>query len=146
MAYDLSGVFQLIENRLRNGSRKSLSTIAREIGISRHTLTKAVRAAQGRPFRDFVGSHTLEHACLLLADSPGRSIKEVSLLLGYRSSTAFCRFIRHLTGFTPVALRELLRSMRPLEWPFEEKPLNAEMYMNSPKCIPTTVAKQRRRI
>lgn len=146
MAYDLSGVFQLIENRLRNGPRKSLSTVAREMGISRHTLTKAVHSAQGRAFRDLAEAYTLEQACLLLSDSPERSIKEVSSLLAYRSSTAFCRFIRHSTGFTPVALRELLLSMPRSDRPSENRPLRAETSMNSPKSIPTTIAKNRRRI
>lgn len=90
--------------------RTSLSAIAQRLGVERHSLERAVRRVTGKNFRQLQAEAVLRKAVDLLALEPSRSVKEISFLLGYKSSRAFSRFVRRASGNAP---RELRRSMLP---------------------------------
>lgn len=87
------------------GRRSSLNDIARELGVERHTIERAVRSVTGRGFRDLQQTILLEIATSRLRE--GRSIKEVAFDLGFGSPQAFHRFVRRSSGRTPASLNRL---------------------------------------
>jgi AraC-like DNA-binding protein len=109
MAYDLVNLYKWVSSELDRRPRTSLALLAREAAVDRHTIHKAIRLTGKTSFRrlqsEVLRSKTIE----LMASSSDRSIKEISYLLGYRSSRSFSRFVRQGYDKTPSELRELIR-------------------------------------
>ena len=105
MAYDLRLLVERVEASLCAAPRKPLCDMARELGIDRHTLERAVRNRTGTTFRHLQQEAVLVRALKLLNSEPPRSVKEVCFLLGYRSPSAFSRALRRACGQPPTRIR-----------------------------------------
>jgi adenylyl-sulfate kinase len=83
--------------------RVTLTELAAETGVERHTIEKVLRATTGRSFRELQRTMLLERANVLAAQ--GKAIKEIAFELRFGSPQAFHRFIRKTSGRTPSLLR-----------------------------------------
>ena len=79
--------------------RVTLTEVAREVGVERHTVERVVRSIIGQSFRELQRNLLSERANLLLEQ--GRAIKEIAFEVGYGSPQSFHRFIRRAQGITP---------------------------------------------
>lgn len=113
MAYDLPRLFHQIKSDLASNPRVSLAALSLKLKVERHTIEKAVRAMDGRRFRDLRNELMLGRAKALLSADVTLSIKEVAYLLGYRSPQAFARFVRGVSGSSPGGLRVAQVDRRP---------------------------------
>jgi len=107
MAYYLEGMLNLIDHHLRAAPALSLQSLSRLINVERHTIERAVRHARGGTFRQLRNSVMLDEATKLLRDQPHLTIKEIAFKLGYRSQSAFSRFLRTASGQSPTFIREI---------------------------------------
>ncbi|HWX54354.1 MAG TPA: helix-turn-helix domain-containing protein [Verrucomicrobiae bacterium] len=103
--YDLHELYIRITHKLRLSPRLSLEELALDIRIERHTIERAVKAGAGTTFRDFRKRGMLKVAERMLREHPHRNLKEVAHALGYRSSSAFSRFVKAAAGCSPSELR-----------------------------------------
>ncbi len=105
MAYDHVHLFDQVRSDLVQNPRLSLRSLSVKMKVDRHTIEKAIRAVDGRRFRDFRNQLMLDRARVLLSANGASSIKEVAYLLGYSSPQAFARFVRGMCGRSPGGLR-----------------------------------------
>ena len=106
MAYDLRLLVERVEACLSAAPRKPLCGVARELGVDRHTVERAVKQSKGKTFRQLQLELLVANALKLLTSEPPRSVKEVSFLLGYRSPSDFSRALRHGCGYSPTEIRK----------------------------------------
>lgn len=85
------------------GRRLTLTELAAETGVERHTIEKVLRATTRQSFRELQRTMLLERANLLVGQ--GKAIKEIAFELGFGSPQSFHRFIRKTCGKTPSLLR-----------------------------------------
>lgn len=81
------------------GDRRSLEHWASALGVSTRTITRAFRQEAGVGFREWQGALRAQRAVLLL--DGGLSVREVSEVSGYGSSSAFAAAFRRFTGAAP---------------------------------------------
>jgi AraC-like DNA-binding protein len=105
MAYNQGLLLQRIQENLATFPRISLSEMARQLKVERHTIERVVRKETGRSFRELQAERLLTKALGLLAAEPWLAVKEVSFLLGYSSPRAFRRFMRRTHGSSPTEAR-----------------------------------------
>ena|SRR5437773_7288348 len=105
VAYDRRKLVGMIDELLSADPRMPLPKIARELGVERHTIEKAVRHVRRMSFREHRQEKLLERALFLLNDKRGFTEKEVAAELGFASLEAFIRFIKAQTGTTPKEIR-----------------------------------------
>lgn len=115
MAYDLNGLFRVINSYVLSSPRLSLEDLSRRTGVERHTIEKAVRRATGMTFRELRNRVMLEKAKALLEREPNHSIKEIAFQLNYRSHRAFSRFVRTMAGHSPKDFRQTTRGDKTSE-------------------------------
>jgi methylphosphotriester-DNA--protein-cysteine methyltransferase len=106
MAYDLHGLFEAIERDVKAKPRRSLDILAKDMGVSRNTIKKAVVLTTKRSFREFQTKCMLMSTLELLTTLPGKSIKEIAFDLGFRSTRSLERFVKSSTGLSPSDLRK----------------------------------------
>ena len=105
MSYCLKVLYERVEVALFASPRTSLSALAQQLRVERHTIERAVAHATGKTFRELQTRLTLAKALDLLAAEPNRPIKEIAFLLGYKSAGAFSRFVKKRCGRSPQAIR-----------------------------------------
>jgi two-component system, response regulator YesN len=88
----------------------TLSALARQVGMSKHSLSHRFREALGVTFRDYLLKVRLERAKTFLVD--GRlSITEVAQSVGFGDLPRFDKVFKRYTGLTPSKYRSsVLRS------------------------------------
>ena len=97
-----SRVEKAIAPRLPHG-RASVAAIARELGMSRRTLARAL-AAEGLTFSALLDQYRAELAKAYLTHGD-LAISQIAWLLGYREVSAFTHAFKRWTGITPRQLR-----------------------------------------
>lgn len=93
---------QLVEARFRDGW--SVAEYARALGASPPTLTRAVRAALGKPPGEVVLDRVLLEAMRCLTYT-GAGVAQVADELGFADPAYFARFFKARTGMTATAFR-----------------------------------------
>jgi len=76
-----------------------LNELARKLGIDRHNIERAVKSELSIKFRQLKKRIRLERAVNLL--KARHRVKQIALILGYRSLQAFSRFFKNQTGRAP---------------------------------------------
>jgi AraC-like DNA-binding protein len=97
-------VFARLSAELDEHPSSTLAAVAARLQIHRHTVTEVVRARTGMHFRAWRNQRRFERCCQLLRDRGTLSIKEISSLAGFSSTTAFDRFIKRCAGCRPSEL------------------------------------------
>jgi AraC family transcriptional regulator, transcriptional activator of pobA len=105
MAYDLESLLVVIDRHLRTTPSLSLHILAQRLNVERHSIERSVRLARGLTFRQLRNDIMLEEARKMLAEYPYSTIKEIAFRLGYRSQSAFGRFIKEASGSSPTRVR-----------------------------------------
>ena len=90
--------------QLRSGEDLSLSGLARELGISKHHLSRRFKETVGVTFRSYLLQARLELAKTLLADGQ-LSITDVALMAGFNDLARFDKLFKRHTALTPSAYR-----------------------------------------
>jgi AraC family transcriptional regulator len=85
----------------------SLEALARLVGLSAGYFCRAFRQSLGMPPQRYQLSQRIELAKTLLAKRAA-SVTDISLTVGYNSSSAFCTAFRRATRLTPSAYRRHL--------------------------------------
>ena len=104
MTYNQRKLLKELDDLVANTPGIRLSEIARTLGVDRHTIENAMRAARHTSFREYRRRELLQMARVML-DRPGISIKDVGIRLGYSSPASFSRFVQQSTGKSPSQLR-----------------------------------------
>lgn len=105
MAYQSEFLSARIQTLVNSCLQPSLTHIAGELKVERHTLERVLRKTSGMTFRQLRAESLARRAVLALTGEPGRSVKEISFLLGYKSPRAFSRFVKQSFGVSPGTLR-----------------------------------------
>ncbi len=108
MAYDLHRLFDEVDSLLGKNPHTTLSEIARQLAVDRHTIEKVVRLGSRKSFRDLRREYLYARACSLLSERPERPLKQVAASLGYTTVQALYRFILRNSGMGPTNLRRAL--------------------------------------
>ncbi len=106
MSYDRRQVFIRVESLLASAPRTSLASLARHVGVSRHTLEAIMRQVTGKTFREYQKQIVLQKTLHLVTTEGTLSQRAIAATVGYRSPEAFCRFFKRTTGTT---LRQIKR-------------------------------------
>ena len=89
---------QLLRERL--DQNLDLATVAREVGVSPHHLSRKVSAETGLTLQRHLRRLRIERACEAL-DSKRMNVTEVALEVGYQSLSHFAKAFREETGRSP---------------------------------------------
>jgi len=111
MSYNPRLLFHKVSVCLHESPRKTLRELSRDLRVSDRTIEKAVHLSTGRSFKCFREGVFLTQVRHLLTARPDVPIKEVSLGLGFKSSSSFARAIKRASGLVPEQLRS---------WPVSE--------------------------
>ncbi len=105
MAYDLLQLLAQVQAQLHASPAASLAGLSRALGVSRHTIERAVGSGTGKTFRQLRRELLFGKAADLLKAGGALSIKEVAFMLGYKSPQAFARSVKRSCGCSPTELR-----------------------------------------
>ena len=98
-------------SRLKSAHTATLTTTARELGMSRRRLQRRL-AERGTSFRESVRSVRYDLAVVLL-DRQDLGIGEAADLLGFSEVSSFSRAFKQWTGMSPQAYRRARRAPAP---------------------------------
>jgi AraC-like DNA-binding protein len=115
MSYNSKLLFDELSARLRENPRKTLRELSTDLRISERTIEEKVRLFTCITFRQFREELLLMTIRDQFADRPEITIKEVSLGLGFKSSSSFARVVRRASGLTPQQFRSRASSVRKEE-------------------------------
>jgi len=135
MAYSYSSIVDSVRRALENNPSATLGSVAIRLGIERHTITKAIRIANGMCFRKFKQFVVLSKAQDLLSAEEVRSIKEVSYSSGFNSPRSFHRSIVKAFGMSPSELRLSLHNPVP-----DLRSILHEAYLKDLRSLGSSVA------
>ncbi len=95
--------------RLRQGERVSLATLANEAGVHASTLARAFRRFQGCSLGEYRRRWRLARACAALrtSDAP---LAEIAARSGFADQSHLTRAVRAAVGLTPAAYRNAARA------------------------------------
>lgn len=105
MTYDLPKLSDKVQAVLAKYPRMRLDRVAQQFRVDRHTLEKAIRIATGKSFRQLQQEALLHKSMSLLLSEPALSVKDIAFRVGYGSPQAFQRFIKRVSGRTPIQIR-----------------------------------------
>jgi AraC-like DNA-binding protein len=77
-----------------------VTTLCREIGISRAQLHRKLKSLTGQSTSEFVRTHRLQRASELLKGKYG-NVTEVAFAVGFQSQSYFARCFRQQYGMSP---------------------------------------------
>lgn len=99
-------LIQRIKSEILARPQVRLRDIAEGFQIERHRIEKAVRVCTGMSYRDYRKMLLTRIAVDLLVGDSELPEKVLAGKLGYKSLSAFIRFIKSNTGHTPCQLRK----------------------------------------
>jgi AraC-like DNA-binding protein len=92
-------------------SRISLSSLARELRVSREHLCRSFKATHQVTVTDYIRARRIQEA-LLLIEEPGMQLKEVGHAVGYSTYNEFFRAFKRVVRMTPTAYVNRVRPKR----------------------------------
>ncbi|WCL54716.1 AraC-like transcriptional regulator QhpR [Gimibacter soli] len=81
--------------------------VAKELGVSRRTLRRKL-AVEGESFQSILDECRIRAAMLEFRVSPGQSLSEMALKLGYSEHSTFSRAFMRWAGIAPQEFRKLM--------------------------------------
>ncbi len=88
------------------GDMIKLSDVASLVHMTETSFSRFFKQITGEPFTEYLNNARISHACVLLAGRSERSISEIALESGFRSSTHFNRMFLQKKGCTPSYFRQ----------------------------------------
>jgi AraC-like DNA-binding protein len=91
-----------------------LPTLAQAVGCSVNHLSQVINAGFNMSFFDYLNSHRVDHAQVLLSELNGRNgaILKIAFTVGFNSNSAFYAAFKKHVGLTPAQFRKM-RVMEP---------------------------------
>jgi len=108
LTYDARLLVHTATARLRAAPARSLTIVAGECGVSRHTLLRAFQRCGFASVAEVRDRMLHERMARLMTIVPPKSIKEISDGLGFATPQSFARWVKREDGVVPRALREAL--------------------------------------
>ena len=99
-----AGVLEFIEGRCHSDHLISLVSVADELGISKHQVSRIIKEAAGLDFPEFINKKRIEYAKKLLLN-PAMTVEEVAKAAGYNYSYYFIKIFKSQEGVTPGQYR-----------------------------------------
>lgn len=92
---------QVSTNRSLLNADTTLDSFAQQLAIPKHHITQALNLEIGQSFYQFLNSHRIAYACLLLEQlSPGENIKTVMYASGFNNRVSFNENFKKQMGMT----------------------------------------------
>lgn len=107
----LDQVSAIIDRNIDNATF-DINTLARELAVGRSSLFTKFKALTGMTPNDFIQTHRLKKAAILLREHPEMQVGEISDQLGFSSSVYFSRCFKAQFGLSPVQFRKEKRESR----------------------------------
>lgn len=108
MTHDVRLLVHAATARLRAAPACSLTAVAAECGVSRHTLLRAFQRCGFVSVAEVRDRLTHERMNVLMTAVPPKSIKEISDGLRFATPRSFARRVKRNDGVVPRALRDAL--------------------------------------
>lgn len=108
MTYEIRLLVHTATARLRAAPACSLTAVAAECGVSRHTLLRAFQRCGFVSVAEVRDRLMHERMDVLMTAVPPKSIKEISDGLGFATPQSFARWVKREDGVVPRALRDAL--------------------------------------
>ena len=105
MSYDLQTLAMLVDARLRHSPLVSMTSLAADMGVHRHTIGRAIKLRFGMTFATLREQYLAKAIEESLSGSPLKSIKVVAEQIGFGSATALARASRRVIGQAPTGIR-----------------------------------------
>jgi AraC-like DNA-binding protein len=102
--YERAKLVQLVLDLLRHVPRLTEAEASERLHVHRHTLQRALKE-NNCSFALATRAAVLDRLECHFASADSKSLKQVWTELGFPSSSAFARYIRHATGKSPSELR-----------------------------------------
>lgn len=96
----------LQEESLFKDPNLTLSTLAKRLGESSHTLSQLLNDNLQTSFADYINQKRIDYAKALLKDGKSRSIEMIAEQSGYNSLSTFYSAFKKFTGQTPARYRD----------------------------------------
>lgn len=93
---------KFIENHYNENIK--MDDVAKNVNISYHYFSKMFKQQTGKNFTDYLTDLRIEKSMDML-EKTQKSIKDISLELGYNDSNYFCKIFKRITGLTPTEYR-----------------------------------------
>ena len=93
-------------SRIYEDENLTLSSLARELGISGHQLSELVNTRLGMGFSRYVRQQRVEAAKRLLLAAPDQSVLSIGIETGFRSQSNFYTAFKEITGVSPGDYRK----------------------------------------
>lgn len=110
MGYSYAALAKLVVKSVSNNPDIKLIAVARQTGVDRHTLSRALQTTLGLTFREVKLRHRRQTAMRLLRVAAHLSIKQIAFDAGYQSPSAFGRDMRLHVGLSPSMWRSRVTS------------------------------------
>jgi AraC family transcriptional activator of pyochelin receptor len=88
----------------------SIPEIAREVGLNEVKLKKGFKQVFGTGLYGFLMTTRMEKATELLGTT-SKAVKEISLLIGYKSTSSFIKLFKKRYGYSPYAWRRMQKAL-----------------------------------
>jgi AraC-like DNA-binding protein len=96
---------QAVAGKLYIDSAINLRTLCVELKENAHYVSQVISQDLDSSFYAWVNQHRVVRAQQLLKQSPGQSVLEIALAVGFNSKSTFNTAFRRYTGMTPTAFR-----------------------------------------
>jgi AraC-like DNA-binding protein len=103
VAYSSRALADTVERLLSRSPARSLSSVARALGVSVRTVRRALRMQREVTYRELQARAILEGARGLADSDVQRSSKEVAFALGFGSARSFSRRMKSIARNHPSA-------------------------------------------
>jgi AraC-like DNA-binding protein len=95
----------------------SLGSLSRRLSENEHYVSQVLNQELGTSFYELVSRYRITHAQRMLTESPGRSVLEIALAVGFNAKSTFNSAFRRHTGMTPREFRARTREGHPAQTP-----------------------------
>jgi len=109
MTYDHTALARYIVSRLQEQPRSSLSSICRDLKISRHTAELSLQEVTGKVFKQIQREETLRAVDNVVTASASATLKEIAFQTGFPSATSLAGFLKRSTGAASTIYRRTRR-------------------------------------
>lgn len=107
MAYDQSKLAGDALSTLKHWPFTRQGSLAKQLGVNRHTLAASIRAETGKAFSQVREQFLADVIMSLISRNGSHSVKETAFDAGFSSERCFRRFVARRWGVPPTALRGL---------------------------------------